>query len=139
MSVDGMHADLASPSCNYFGHKSDVDDDVEVDVDGMHADLAREVVIISAINQNGQCHLLGTGENGAIQTFHRSQLPKLRFTTSKHFLSPRHTVVAITDFSSTGRPVNKYSLTSPRQPLTNFKKNTVVCIVLNNGTEPFSF
>ena len=45
-----------------------------------------KVVIISAINQNGQCHLLGTGENGAIQTFHRSQLPKLRFTTSKHLL-----------------------------------------------------
>ena len=88
MSVDGMHADPASQSCNYSGHKSDVDVDVEVDVDGMHADLAREVVIISAINQNGQCHLLGTGENGAIQTFHRS-LPKLRFTTSKHFPSPR--------------------------------------------------
>ena len=132
-----MHADLASQSCNYFGHKSDVDDDVEFDVDGMHADLAREVVIISAINQNGQCHLLGTGENGAIQTFHRS-LPKLRFTTSKHFLSPRHTVVAITDFSSTGRPVNKCSLNGPKTT-TDKLKNTVVCIVLNNGRKPFSF
>ena len=99
-----------------------------------------KVVIISAINQNGQCHLLGTGENGAIQTFHRS-LPKLRFTTSKHFLSPRHTVVAITDFSSTGRPVNKCSLNGwlAQDNHWQIKKNTVVCIVLNNGTEPFSF
>lgn len=62
-----MHADPASRSCNYES--------------------------LAAINQNGRCHLLGTAENGAIQTFH-PQIAEAQIYDLKTFsFTPRYICV----------------------------------------------